>query len=193
MPLQLLDKCYHFTHVDNLASIAERGLLSHNAVRASRIERVDISDHDVQNRRANRIDPIHGRRIHDYVPFYFNPRNSMLYRLASHGLQHPLVMIEVDLNVVKEHAAIYSDGNAACRNTQFTDSMDDLTDTFDVICAPRWNDVEDGGRIRCAEVLIPDHFESKLISDIYCQNEDVACYVRNELGYQITVDRTMFF
>jgi hypothetical protein len=65
---------YHMTHVDNIPSILKYGLQAHG----NDFQKRDISNQEVNSRRSRR-EPIYGKRIHDYVPFYFSPRNPMLY------------------------------------------------------------------------------------------------------------------
>jgi hypothetical protein len=65
---------YHMTHKDNLESILENGLFSHNNdFVTNRIDNPDV------NNRRNFFEPIYNKNVQDYVPFYFNPRNAMLY------------------------------------------------------------------------------------------------------------------
>jgi hypothetical protein len=60
------------TAISNLPFILQHGLLSHNE--AHRLGLVtDISDPTVQYLRGNHI--INNIKLHDYVPFYFSPRN----------------------------------------------------------------------------------------------------------------------
>ena len=63
------------THINNLDSIIRNGLYPHN----NTYKKTDISNVDVNDRRV-RLEPIYHKQIHSYVPFYFNPRNAMLYR-----------------------------------------------------------------------------------------------------------------
>ena len=69
---------YHMTHIDNLQSIFQNGLLSHTNARNNNFMKGDIANNDVNNRRSG-LEPIYNRPIHDYTPLYFNPRNPMLY------------------------------------------------------------------------------------------------------------------
>lgn len=56
---------YHLTHVDNMPSILKHGLLSHNSAHARGLVMEDLSDPDVQDRRADRRRG--DRPLHDYV------------------------------------------------------------------------------------------------------------------------------
>lgn len=62
---------YHMTHIDNLESIFKYGLLSHNEAHRRGLVKVDISMQAAQEWR---------KKVHNYVPFYFSPRNTMLYK-----------------------------------------------------------------------------------------------------------------
>jgi len=69
---------YHMTHKDNLERILQSGLKSHNYARRNNLMQNDIANNEVNDRRS-RIEPIYNRSLHDYVPLYFNPKNSMLF------------------------------------------------------------------------------------------------------------------
>src|ERR1700751_12923 len=71
---------YHMTQASKLMSIiATGGLLSVNELHRLGIRYRDSSYQDVQDRRATTVVPCGvGGVLHDYVPFYFNPRSPML-------------------------------------------------------------------------------------------------------------------
>ena len=57
---------YHLTHIDNLDSIIENGLLSRNQAIQRGLLNKDIANHDIlENRQLNHLD--------DYVLFHFSP------------------------------------------------------------------------------------------------------------------------
>ena len=43
-----IDYLYHFTHMDNMPSMLEHGLLSHNEAHAKDVVEYDMSDSEVQ-------------------------------------------------------------------------------------------------------------------------------------------------
>ena len=148
-----IDFLYHFTHVDNMPSIRERGLLSHNAAQQAGLVSADISDPNVQERRADKS--VFGRPLHDYVPLYFNPKNPMLF--VRRGIQDHLVILFFDRELLVQDGVVFTDGNAASDSTNFFTDVSRLDDLdWDCIRAEYWNDYPDGTRIRCAEVLVPD-------------------------------------
>lgn len=162
-----IDFLYHFTHVDNMPSIREHGLLSHNAAQQAGAVSVDISDPDVQELRGDKS--AFDRPLHDYVPLYFNPKNPMLYRRRN--IQNDLVILLFDRALLVQDGVIFTDGNAANRPTNFFNDISRLAD-LDWACirAEYWNDHPDGTRIRCAEVLVPDAIPFSAIQRIRVQN-----------------------
>lgn len=142
---------YHMTYINNLTSIITNGLLSHNKAYERGLIEVDISNPDVQDRRANRT--IDERPLHEYVPLYFSPRNPMLYSRKEH--QEDIVIIGIDPQLLLETNVIFSDGNAAARETKFYRGVQMLNQLqWNIIWAKSWPDFEDGKRIKCAEILV---------------------------------------
>ena len=84
----------HMTHIDNLAGILANGLLAHN----NDHQQVDISNQAVNSRRS-KPEPVYNKSIHDYVPFYFNSKNAMLYRNQKH-FTHGLIILGFNKNIL---------------------------------------------------------------------------------------------
>ena len=85
---------YFITPIDNIASIFEYGLLSHNKIKASRLSHKSVAHGDVQKRREDKVIPGGRRKLHDYVNLYFNPRNSMMY--SRKNLHEDLCVLAID-------------------------------------------------------------------------------------------------
>ena len=164
---------YHLTSVDNLRSIIENGLLSHNCAHRQGYVSMDISLKEVNDRR--RFKSVYGRPLHGYVPLYFNPRNPMLaYRRA---MQDSIAILCLDKSLLFQDETVFADGNAANNATAFYRDLQDL-DKLDWQCinSPRnnWHIIEDGRRVtlvenrrkRCAEVLIPDIISAQFIKQV---------------------------
>lgn len=112
---------FHFTHIDNLASIITDGLLSDSTVRVTRSLRVEVGEDRIKAQRRRRVVPIApGGVVADYVPFYFAARSPMLYTIsrgnvpAYHGGQEPLVYLVTDINRVQAAGCefVFTDRNA---------------------------------------------------------------------------------
>ena len=71
----------HFTHVDHLATIIERGLVADADVGPLLLNEVGNRDIKNQRRRA-RVPLPPGGVVSDYVPFYFAPRSPMMSAIA---------------------------------------------------------------------------------------------------------------
>lgn len=167
---------FHMTHVSNLNSILQNGLMSHTKARKDGFMKVNIANNDVNDRRAH-PEPIHNKPIHDYAPLYFNPRNPMLY--VRKDQQENIVLIEFSPTVFLKDGVVFSDGNAAVHTTATYNSKtkfySDLTDldklNWCCINDDYWSDYEDGKRIKCAEVLVPNVIEKSYITRIHYLKE----------------------
>ena len=107
---------YHLTHIANLRSIWNLGLLSHNRAHDQTDPR-DIADPEVIAKRSGRRDTIFDRPLHDYVPLYFTPRNPMLYKRRE--IQSELAILCLSKHVLLFNGTVFTDGNAASMDTQF--------------------------------------------------------------------------
>lgn len=155
---------FHMTHIDNLPSILQHGLLPHG----NRHQIKDISDCDVNNRRA-RPEPVYHQPIHSYVPFYFNPRNPMLYYRKD--MQDDIVILVLKRELMLSKKCLFTDGNASADHTKFANELEDLHFIdWKCIHGKYWNDFADGKRKKMAEVLVPDMVSIENIEGILCNN-----------------------
>lgn len=177
-----IDCLWHMTHVDNVSSISQRGLVSHE--RAVPIKRVDISDPDVQRLRGG-ADPIFNRKLKAYSPTYIKIRNPMLYRLKDES--ELLCLLEISLESIDYHDVLFTDGNAASRETKFYSNPADLKLLpWDVLNSEYWNDFISGKRKRCAEVLIYPSISARHITSIHC-NSQHTLNILNRMGIKNAV------
>lgn len=180
---------WHMTHRENVDSIIENGILS-NSVAYGRVRPKDISDHEVQRWRE-RVDPFFNKKIHEYVPLYINPRNPMLFR--KRDIQDNLCLIEVSLAVLSMHTFIYTDGNAASKETLFYDDISRIDEIpWEVLHSAYWSNYADGKRKRCAEVLIYPVIESEYIKKIHCCSQDTMQYLKNN-NIESIITTNLFF
>lgn len=173
----LLDKfdieyLFHMTHIDNLPSILKHGLHAHG----NHHQKVDISDCNVNSRRA-RNEPIYNRPIHNYVPFYFNPKNHMLSKRRN--IQDDIVILVLDRNLILSSGSLFTDGNASSDPTDFSNNLNDL-DELDWECIYTegyYSGFSDGPRKRMSEVLVPDFVDVDNIQAILCNNIDTQANI----------------
>jgi len=169
---------YHMTAISNLRSILEHGLLSHNEAHRLKLVSRDISDPEVQDRRADKREPIYEKKLHDYVPLYFSPRNPMLYKRVE--IQDNIVILGINPNVILEPTTVFSDGNAAAQSTGFYHDVAMLDKLpWNIINSSSWSEFIDGRRIKCAEVLISLKVEVKNIFNVLCYSGSQLLTVHN--------------
>jgi hypothetical protein len=198
----------HMLHFKNLENVLTHGLLSHNEAHKRGLIQEDISMSEIQDRRKEtdllisaqgevaRLNPWEvttgsmQKRInlHDFVSFYFNPRNPMLYKRKD--MQPELVFILIHADIIESKPtdskfAVFSDGNAGSSRTQFYTGKENLTkvDLELIYRKSSWNDPYAGikdeqKRKKCSEVLIYPSVPVADIQEIYCPpNQEVFDYV----------------
>ena len=182
---------YHMTHKNNLAGILKHGILSHADVLVrDDVLAVDISDAGAQRWR-DREESANHRAIHDYAPLYINPKNPMLF--VRRNLQHEIVILKISPSVLKDGQHVYSDGNAASRDTKFSSNSNIVADSIDALNAAYWANCVDGKRRRCAELLVYPGVQPIHIVSAICNNNALAKEIAMGAALQIEVDPSMFF
>jgi len=183
----------HMTHVDNLESIFKYGLLSHN----NPYKQVDISNQEVNSRR-NKIEPIYGQNIHDYVPLYFNPRNAMLYR-NQNFFGDDIIILAFKKDILLLENSIFTNGNAASDATLYSNDINKLSKMeWDKISSRSWNGHEDQENIKwsmMAEVLVYEKLDTKLMA-IYCSSNKTKQHIESKYPFvniEVSVNKYIFF
>jgi len=185
---------HYIVPVENLSSIAEHGVLSHE--RASSLPHASIALDSVQEIRATKRVP-RGGRLHQYVNLYFDARNSMMFYL-NRNESRPFVVLKIDPAVLDfPHVAI-SDGNAASDITRFYPSpsgLEALNEEF--VFAESWNHQDywtkrELKRRRCAEVLIPHQISIEYVSGVIAADSNTENAGR-DFGWQGEVNPHVFF
>jgi len=191
-----VDALYHITHIDNLSSILEHGLVSHNLAHDYDLLSKDISLPEV-NQLRDRTEPVFNRNLHDYVPLYFYHKNPMLYlRQIS---ESDLVILQISKVLIASEGTIFTDGNAASFTTQFRHSVEEFSSLpFENIFGPKnWTTIPDGKRIRCAEVLVHERIDVPHIKAIICKSESLTEKVNILIGgnspIKVKLDASYFF
>jgi hypothetical protein len=183
------------THIDNLASILRHGLLAHN----NPFQKVDISNSQVNRRRAAN-EPVYGRPIHDYVPFYFNARNAMLYA-SQKNFGDAVILLGFNLRLIEKSGIVVTNGNASCNDTLFsgeTSYLDNLD--WQRVFSHSWCQYgvydDELKREMMAEVLLFDRVEISELEVIFCSSPSIANYIRANFALgnvEVRVDTKQFF
>ena len=178
----------HIVHHHNLENILKHGLLPHKAAHEKGLISNDISLQDVQHRRSNKRIRVQDEKVielHDYVPFYFNSRNPMLYRRRN--IQHELLILCVSCNLINNKYCIFSDGNAASKGSSFYIGQSKLSEVdFELIFGQSWNHDDPvikrkNVRKMCSEVLIYPDVKPSSFQKIICPNEQMAKFAVNKV------------
>ncbi len=182
---------YHMTHIDNLSSIFEHGLLAHN----NSCQKVDISNQSVNARRASIYEPIFNRSLHDYVPFYFNPRNAMLYKTQIEYGRN-IVILTFDSEILLQENSLFTMGNAASRSTRYSNDIDKLeTFNWNLIFSRSWNGYpKHVKQAMMSEVLVYKKQSLKKLMCINTRYQKDADYLNNFFSCNLfKQDSSLFF
>ncbi len=188
----------HMTHITNLETILAHGLYAHS----NPYKQTDISNEEVNDRRS-KLEPVYNKAIHDYVPFYFNARNAMLYRNQCH-FGEDIIILGFEQDIILEENVLFTNNNASSGSASFTSDASELLDStfidWDMVFSSRW--VHNGYRnvttmqMMMAEVLIPKHVKSSKIQVIYCQSSSIKEKIMHNFklnGIKVVVDTNKFF
>jgi len=189
MKIQELFSIDHMTHIKNLDSILKCGkLLAHR----NPYKKVDISNMEVNNRRTKR-EPIYGRQVHDYVPFYFNPRNAMMYK----NKDEDVIILAFDTKIMTKYDMLFTDRNASADRANFFNSLKDF-DQLDwkTIESKSWYPDNDIKQKMMAEVLIYKEVSLKHLKGIYCKDQATKDFLITKYSFKkipIKVCPSLFF
>jgi len=162
----------HITHLKNLPNIHQYGLKAHENPHKV----VDISNNEV-NKLREKEEPIFGRKLHQYVPFYLNSKNPMLYS-AQKRFNEDIIIICVNENILLSAESLISNKNAAVSNARYFKYIDEWTSIdWQGILNKKWhiNGTNNTSlkQSMMAEALIYDNVPSKNIRMILVQSEDI--------------------
>lgn len=167
---------FHFTHIDNLQSIIDNGILPKNKLNEIGINPTSIANEDVQAKRDDKyfyVAKDTKYTLHDLVPLYFSSPNPMLSAIRE--VQQNIVIILIKSFFLNKVSYAFTDGNAASDRTKQYWKFDKLDEVDrEVREAKYWNDFPDGTRKRCAECLIYPKVDVSYFWRIDAYNDEVA-------------------
>ncbi|MFK5937683.1 MAG: DUF4433 domain-containing protein [Sulfurimonas sp.] len=179
----------HMTHINNLETIFKYGLQAHS----NSYKKRDISNKEVNNRRESR-ENIYGRKIHEYVPFYFNPRNAMMYK----NRYEDVVILAFDKKLLAQDGILFTDRNASTNSVHFYNKPDDLDKiNWNLVKSDRWNDKASiVKQIMMAEVLVYKQVPISFLKGIYVKNETTKAMLMKKYNLpsrKIAIKSNLFF
>jgi hypothetical protein len=195
MKIDEVGQLFYLTHIENLDSIMERGILSHSKAQSLPHKRIDMFE--VQERRRTKSIP-GGRLLHEYANLYFSARNPMLYKRKDE--HKDICVLRISIEVLKIPGVVLATGNAASDYISFYPPESGI-ERLDrkLVFAKNWTDVDPIIQARksvakCAEVLVPDFVPSSLIFGIYVLCEETEIELASTYpGLQIEQNPIIFF
>jgi len=153
---------------------------------------------EIQARRSNKQIP-GARSLHDYANLYFDAHNPMLSRCRQRNDE--ICVLRVDPAVLDVPAVIVTDRNAAADWASFWPLNDGLQKIDrERVFARYWLHRDDLYEERshkaekCAEVLIPDRIETRLIVGAYVANKTaLTSFQTLGSGLLVQICNDMFF
>ncbi len=189
---------YYITHIDNLPSILERGILSHDRIEAEGVHTTHIYDADIVNKRSQIATP-DAKNLWSYANLYFRARNAMMYRVVHEKEAKNLAVIGINKNILSEQAVLITDGNAAHKTTQFyypSRGLGVIRQQWSIIQNDWWNRDDGSKRKIMAECLIPGHVKPEYIQAVYVADNSARDAIQKLVAnYHIPVssEPNMFF
>jgi len=190
-----IEELHYIAPIENVESILELGILSHN--RAAKVRHKSVAMEEVQVRRQDKRIPGAGR-LHDYVNLYFDAHNPMLSKVRDRNTS--ICVLRVSPEVLDLQGVIVSDRNAARGYAKFFPVADGLVKLDgDLIFAQYWihqdeMEYERRKALKCAEALVPGRVEPSCIVGAYVCNESVvARWQERGLPLPVSVKPNFFF
>ncbi len=185
---------FYITHRDNLPSILEHGVVSHE--KASSLSPANVYDENIVTRRGQKKAP-DGNSLWHFANFYFQPRNPMLYRVYRCEGQDVAVLRLQKMLIKKAHYV--SIGNAAASASHFLDVKEGIAEIESdsmrkILRAGSWGSGEEK-RLIMSELLVPGEAPREYIDTVYVPNEDIAYKTSKQLSRKIHVvpEPNLFF
>lgn len=175
-----LRELYYITHIDNIPSMFQLGVLSHAQIEAQEVQYKSVYDAGIVSWRKEKKTP-DGLSLWDYANLYFQPRNPMLYRLVMEGKLNDIAILGIQRDVLSLEGVLVTTGNAArsetviLRRSEWKKHKDEIVKNTDV---EWWSEMDGSKRRIMAEVLVPNRVPPDKINSIYVPNKDALSKVR---------------
>lgn len=192
------NQLYYITHIDNVPSILQQGILSHERVVAEGIPFKAVYDSRIVSRRSGRTTP-DGRSLWSFANLYFQPRNAMLYRILAEKPAEEIAILAVKPDILNRPGTFISMGNAASPLSEILPAVAGrraLLQMRQVLNSTWWREEDGSKRRMMAECLVPDVVPPDFIHAIFVAGHSVAEKLRARLHgvrLQVIPEPNMFF
>lgn len=187
---------YYICHLDNLTSILQHGLLSHNKVQKHNPK--TIYDKGIISLRK-KIKPNGKQTLWDFANLYFNARNAMLYRVIHEQTMDNIVIIQFKKSVLdyaKKHNSYISIGNAAHTESSFetiTTGLKLLKKIWKNWHQEYWNEFDASKRLMMSELLIENNIPAEYIDSIYVASETIGNKIKKLTNFDNVINEANLF
>ena len=189
---------YYITHIENLPSILQRGILSHKAVEELGLSYTPIYDSGIVSKRKDKSTPARSS-LWEYANLYFQPRNPMMYRVVHEKDKRDIAVIGVKPDVLAAVGGLITDGNAANEPSQFfaiKEGIEILQKQWKIIQNEWWNELDGSKRKIMAECLVPRQISPELVHSVFVADYKAKERVETIIGsakIPIVPEPNMFF
>ncbi len=189
---------FYITHVENIPSILQHGILSHGQIEAQNVPFTPIYDAGIVSSRKEKRTP-EGVSLWEYANLYFQPRNPMMYRVVHEKQSRDMAVVGVKPDVLQVPRVVLTDGNAASGPTEFfqvSDGLKVIEGQWKVIQAEYWNDRDGSKRKIMAECLVPERITPDQIHTVFVVDHEARERVEKlagRVGVPIVPEPKFFF
>ena len=183
-----IEGLYYITHVDNIVSILENGILSHSLIESMGIHHQKIYNASVVNRKSSRK-VIGEKTLWDFANVYFQPRNPMMYVVDCNisDISNVAIFL-ISKKILNNKEAFIVNGNAASLSSEIISSSDNrfkeiLREIRKNVDNNWWKEEDGTKRKIMAECLIPNLIDPKFIEAIYTPTEKA----KNSISQKISL------
>jgi O-acetyl-ADP-ribose deacetylase (regulator of RNase III) len=185
----LANQLYYITHINNLASILQHGILSHHNIEKDGIPYERIYDSGIVSNRQSILTP-DSKSLWHYANLYFQPRNPMLYRVLYEKSYKDIAIVAVSGELAKRHDVFISLGNAAHSLSTIVPSSEypkyaaRMKKNVDV----EWWTEENGSKRKImSECLVPEAVGPENVQAIYVASHELANKLKDQLPTLIPI------
>lgn len=108
---------YYIVHFDNIISILEKGILSHEIIEREGLNNTPIYNSQIVDIRSRRI-VSDNKSLWSFANLYFQPRNAMLYSVINKTAVHQVAIICIKKKILDKKNIFITTGNAASQDSQ---------------------------------------------------------------------------
>lgn len=192
---------YYITHIDNVPSILQHGILSHEMIESEGIPFTHIYNAEIVSKRQKITTP-DGRGLWSFANLYFQPRNPMLYRVVFFSPPtkvDDIAVLGLQMNVLNGPDIYITNGNAASSLSDIMSAREGkraFSQIVKDIDKEYWTDEGGSKRKIMAECLVPGKIHPSFIKEIYVANYETADKLKKRLPQSdltIIPEPNMFF